>query len=122
MPTDPHTLLPLKPVDLLLLLALVEGEQHGYALARDVTERTDGVVQLEPGNLYRVIRRLADDGLVVASQRRPVAELDDERRRYYRITPLGAQVAALEVQRLRALVSSRAARALPAIPRLPHPV
>ena len=122
MPTDPHTLLPLKPVDLLLLLALVEGEQHGYALARDVTERTDGVVQLEPGNLYRVIRRLADDGLVVASQRRPVAELDDERRRYYRITPLGAQVAALEVQRLRALVSSRAARALAAIPRLPHPV
>lgn len=116
MPTDARALLPLKPVDLVLLLALVEGEQHGYALAGEIAERTEGVVRLEPGNLYRVIRRLVDDGLVDISQKRPVAELDDERRRYYRITAFGARVAALEVQRLRALVSSRAARALPAVP------
>jgi DNA-binding PadR family transcriptional regulator len=115
MPADARTFLPLKPLDLLLLLSLVEGEQHGYALARDVAERTDGVMRLEPGNLYRVIRRLVDDGMVSASQQRPVAELDDERRRYYRITPFGARVASLEVQRLRSLVSSRAARALPAV-------
>ncbi|MBK6486069.1 MAG: helix-turn-helix transcriptional regulator [Gemmatimonadetes bacterium] len=116
MPSDPRTHLPLKPVDLVLLLTLVEGEQHGYALATEIAERTDGVVRLEPGNLYRVIRRLVDDGLVDVSQKRPVAALDDERRRYYRITALGERVAALEVQRLRALVSSRAARALPAVP------
>jgi hypothetical protein len=53
MPADPQTLLPLKPVEYLLLLALVEAEQHGYALAKEIAERTDGVVTLEPGNLYR---------------------------------------------------------------------
>lgn len=116
MPPDPRPFLPLKPVDLLILLALSEEEQHGYALAREIDARTDGLVALEPGNLYRVIRRLADDGLVTTSQRRPVAELDDERRRYYRITAFGQRVAALEVQRLRSLVSSPAARALPPIP------
>lgn len=115
MPSDPRTQLPLKPVDLLLLLALVEGEQHGYALARQLAERTDDMVRLEPGNLYRVIKRLVDDGLVAVSQRRPVAELDDERRRYYRITPFGSRVASLEVQRLRSLVASPAARALAAV-------
>ncbi len=116
MPPDPRLLLPLKPVDLLILLALTEEEQHGYALAREIDARTDGLVSLEPGNLYRVIRRMVDDGLVTTSQRRPVAELDDERRRYYRITPFGARVAALEVQRLRSLVASPAARALPPVP------
>lgn len=112
MPAAPQSFLPLKPVDLLLLLALVDQEQHGYALARELATRTDGIVRLEPGNLYRVIKRLVDDGLIDVSSRRPVAELDDERRRYYRITALGARVAALEVQRLRSLLASRAARSL----------
>ena len=112
MSPAPHSFLPLKPVDLLLLLALVEGEQHGYALARELGERTDGVVRLEPGNLYRVIKRLVDDGLVGVSMRRPVAELDDERRRYYRITALGERVASLEAQRLRTLLATSAARSL----------
>ncbi|MEO7966578.1 MAG: PadR family transcriptional regulator [Gemmatimonadaceae bacterium] len=115
MPADPKSFLPLKPADLLLLLSLVEGEQHGYALVRELAERSDGALQLEPGNLYRVIKRLVDDRLVDSSTRRPVAELDDERRRYYRITALGEHVAAHEVRRLRALLSSRAARALPAL-------
>jgi DNA-binding PadR family transcriptional regulator len=116
MPADPRALLPLKPVDLVLLLALSEEERHGYALAREIADRTSGLMTLEPGNLYRVIRRLEDDGLVAASAKRPAADTDDDRRRYYRITPLGSQVAALEVQRLRALVASRAARALPPVP------
>lgn len=114
MAADPRRLLPLKPADLVLLLALSEEERHGYALAREIAERSEGLVTLEPGNLYRVIRRLEDDGLVSAATRRATDE-DDERRRYYRITALGTQVAALEVQRLRALISSRAARALPAV-------
>lgn len=116
MPVDPTSLLPLKPVDFLILLALAEGEQHGYALARELAERTDGVVRLEPGNLYRVIKRLVDDGLVDVAARRPVAELEDERRRYYRITALGQRVAALEVRRLRSLLASSAVRALGPIP------
>lgn len=115
MPPDPRSFLPLKPADLLLLLALVEEEQHGYALVRELTERSDGAIKLEPGNLYRVIRRLVDDGLVDVAARRPVAELDDERRRYYRITSLGSRVASHEVGRLRALLSSSAVRALSAL-------
>lgn len=115
MPTDPKHFLPLKPADFLLLLALVEEEQHGYALARELAERSDGAIRLEPGNLYRIIKRLVDEGLVDVAARRPVSELDDERRRYYRITSLGARVAAQEVRRLRALLSSSAVRALPAL-------
>jgi DNA-binding PadR family transcriptional regulator len=112
MPTDTSQFLPLKPVDFILLLALVEEEQHGYALAREIDERTDGVIRFEPGNLYRVIKRLVDDGLVEVSERRPAPELDDERRRYYRLTALGARVAAAEARRLRVLLSSRTVRAL----------
>lgn len=112
MAVDARRFLPLKPVDFLLLLALVEHEQHGYVLAREIAERTNGVIRLEPGNLYRVIKRLLDDGLVVEAERRPAPEIDDERRRYYRLTPLGARVASAEAQRLRALLASRSVRAL----------
>jgi DNA-binding PadR family transcriptional regulator len=108
----PQTLLPLKPVEYLLLLALVEQEQHGYALAREIAERTDGVVSLEPGNLYRVIKRLRADGLVQVSDKRRPADGEDERRRYYKLTALGARVAALEGDRLRALLASKPARLL----------
>jgi DNA-binding PadR family transcriptional regulator len=112
MATDLRQLLPLRPVDFLLLLALVEEEQHGYGLARAIEDATDGLVQLEPGNLYRVIKRLVDDGLVAESSKRPAPELDDERRRYYKLTAAGAKVAALEAQRLRTVLASKAARAL----------
>jgi DNA-binding PadR family transcriptional regulator len=110
--TDARKLLPLKPVEYLLLLALVEQEQHGYALAREISERTDSVISLEPGNLYRVIKRLREDGLVQVSEKKRPAELDDERRRYYKLTALGARVAALEGERLRALLASKPARVL----------
>jgi DNA-binding PadR family transcriptional regulator len=109
---DASSLLPLKPVDFVLLLALAEGERHGYGLVQEIDVRTDGAVRLAPGNLYRVIKRLMDDGLVAESGRRPAADLDDERRRYYRLTALGAKVARLEAHRLRALLATPAARAL----------
>jgi DNA-binding PadR family transcriptional regulator len=109
--TDPNAFLPLRPVDLQLLLALVDGELHGYGLVQAMSERTDGLIRLEPGNLYRVIRRLLADGLVKESPRRAAADLADQRRRYYRITALGERVAAAEVRRLRALVGSAAVRA-----------
>lgn len=112
MPSDPRHLLPLKPVDFLILLALVEEDQHGYGLVKEIAERTDGVVQLAPGNLYRVIKRLVADGLVAPSERRAAPELEDERRHYYSLTRLGARVAALEGQRLHALLATRSARAL----------
>lgn len=112
MPTDPRSLLPLRPVEYLLLLALVETEQHGYALAKEIAERTDGVVSLEPGNLYRVIKRLIADNLVEAAERSASADNDDERRRYYKLTNLGQHVAALEGERLRKLLASKPARAL----------
>ena len=112
MTPDPRSFLPLRPPDLVLLLALVDGERHGYALAQELSERSDGVLTLEPGTLYRVLRRLMADGLVDESEKRPAPDLDDERRRYYRLTPLGARVAAAELERLRALVTSPVARAL----------
>jgi len=110
--SDPHSLLPLKPVEFLILLALSEQDQHGYALTRAIAERTDGVVRLEPGNLYRVLKRLVADGLIEPADHRPVAELDNERRRYYRITPLGAKTAALEAERLEVLLASSTVRSL----------
>jgi DNA-binding PadR family transcriptional regulator len=112
VPRDPRSFLQLKPVDYLLLLSLAEGERHGYALVREIVERTAGTVSLEPGNLYRIIKRLLADGLVAESERRPAPDLDDERRRYYRLTPWGARVAAAETERLRALVASPSVRAL----------
>ena len=112
MPPDLRSHLPLKPVDFVLLLVLSEGEAHGYGLVREIAERTGGAIRLEPGNLYRVIRRLLDDGLVAEADRRRAADSDDERRRYYRLTPLGARVARLEAHRLRALLATPAARAL----------
>lgn len=112
MPPNPLGFLPLKPVDLQLLLALTAGELHGYGLVQAISDQTDGVVTLEPGNLYRVIKRLLVDGLVVESDHRPAPDLANERRRYYRITTLGSRVVAEELKRLQAMVASPAARAL----------
>ncbi|HEY4215510.1 MAG TPA: PadR family transcriptional regulator [Gemmatimonadaceae bacterium] len=112
MPIDAHSFLPLRPVDFLILLSLVEEDQHGYGLVKQIAERTDGVVELAPGNLYRVIKRLVADGLIAPSARRVVPELEDERRHYYSITALGLRVAALEGHRLQALLATRPARAL----------
>lgn len=101
---SPASLLPLKPVELLILTMLTAGERHGYGIRQDIIEHTDGAVRLEAGNLYRSIRRLLAEGLVEDSGRRPAADLDDERRRYYRLTAFGRRVLAAEMLRLRALV------------------
>ncbi|MEO7355791.1 MAG: PadR family transcriptional regulator [Gemmatimonadales bacterium] len=104
-------LLPLKPVELEILLALATEERHGYGLVQAIAERTDGLVQLEPGNLYRVIKRLLAEGMVAESDRRAVVE-GSERRRYYRLTALGARVVRADLHRMRALLASSPARAL----------
>lgn len=107
---DPRQHLPLKPVDLQLLLALAAGERHGYALVQAIEEATDGLVRLDPGNLYRVIKRLLADDLLEETEPRVAPELGGERRRYYGLTSLGRRVLAAELQRLQALVRSPAAR------------
>jgi PadR family transcriptional regulator len=100
--TDPTRFLPLRPVELLILTVLGSGDRHGYAIRKQVLESTQGRVSIEAGNLYRYIRSLEDDGLVVDA---PTRSADaDERRIYYRLTPLGRRVLAAELERLRALV------------------
>jgi DNA-binding PadR family transcriptional regulator len=109
--TTPGEFLPLKSDTFHVLLALLHGERHGYAIMRDVAERSDGGVELQAGALYRLLARLLEDGLVVESQRRPAADADDERRRYYRVTPLGRRVIAADAERMAALAEA-ARRAL----------
>ena len=79
----------LRPVEFHILLALAADERHGYGLLQEVAALTDGELQLEPGTLYRALHRMLKDGWVVESSRRPAADQDDERRRYYRLTPAG---------------------------------
>lgn len=107
-------LLPLRSVDFLILLMLSQGERHGYGIMQDVEQHTEGGTRLEAGSLYRTIRRLTSERLVVESGRRPSPEFDDDRRRYYRLTPFGRRVVAAEAARLRHLVRiAEAAQLLP---------
>ena len=101
-PTSPpaDAFLPLKPAVFHSLLALGRGDRHGYALLKEIAERSGGVVSLLPAALYRHLQRMLDDGLIEESARRPERANDDERRRYYRITSLGRRVAEAEVRRL----------------------
>jgi DNA-binding PadR family transcriptional regulator len=103
-------LLPLRPVVFHVLLSLTDGERHGYAIVQDIAERSSARLRLEPGNLYRHLKFMLDEGLIEESDRRPVPGKDDERRRYYRITRFGRQVALAEVARLEALASDARAR------------
>jgi len=109
---DPTPHLPLKPVDLQLLLALTGEEQHGYGLVQAIEASTDGLVKLDPGNLYRVIKRLLANGLVAEAGRRETADAEGERRRYYRITPLGRRVVAAELRRLQEMMKLPAVRTI----------
>jgi len=111
-PRDPDALLPLKPVVFQVLLSLVDGERHGYAIVQDIAERSSARLQIEPGNLYRTLRYMLDEGLIEESDRRPAAGLDDERRRYYRVTRFGQRVASAEAARLVELVADARARNL----------
>ena len=102
--SDPRDLLPLTPVALNVLLALADGERHGYGIMLEVRERSGGRVRLGPGTLYGAIKRLKEGGVIEESGTRPDPEADDERRCYYRLTGFGSKVLAAEVERLDALV------------------
>ncbi len=105
-PQNPASQLPLKPALFQILLALEGGERHGYGIIKEVERSTDGQIRLEPSPLYRRLKRLLDSGIVEEADKRPVPELDDERRRYYRLTDYGRALLAAEAQRLVALAGS----------------
>ena len=106
--TNPHDLLPLTPAVFYILLALADGDKHGYGIMQEVKVITDGQFSMGPGTLYGSIKRMLETGLIVEVDDRPDPALDDERRRYYRLTSLGQRVAQAEAERLAALVGSRA--------------
>ncbi len=112
---DGAPLLPLPAATFQILMALVDEDRHGYAIIQEVDARTGGAVRLGAGTLYRSIQRMQEQGLIAETRERPAPELDDERRRYYRITPFGNRVARAEAARLAALV--KMARACGLVPR-----
>jgi DNA-binding PadR family transcriptional regulator len=110
----PEDLLPLTPPVFHILVALSVGERHGYAIMRQIAEDTDGALQLGPGTLYGCLQRMLTAGLVEESDQRPDPQLDDERRRYYRISDFGTRVVRAEAKRLAvAVTAARARRLLP---------
>ncbi|MGA2608584.1 MAG: helix-turn-helix transcriptional regulator [Terriglobia bacterium] len=103
-PLSTESFLPLKPHWFHVLLSLADREQHGYGIMQEVLERTDGRVRLWPATLYGTLKRLIDEDLIEESDERPAPELDDARRRYYRLSRLGRRVLAAESERLEDLV------------------
>jgi DNA-binding PadR family transcriptional regulator len=103
--SSPQKNLPLSPPAFAILLVLRDGEKHGYAIMREVNETTQGLVKLLPGTLYNLVKRMLDDGWIEELEERPDPRIDDERRRYYRLTGLGQQVVTLEAERLASMVS-----------------
>lgn len=112
MSTEPSMGQPLRPVDFLVLLMLVDGPRHGYGILLDVESATEGDVRLDAGNLYRALRRFLDRGWVVRSARREAAESGDERRQYYRLTARGRSVATAEARRIEQLLRLPSTREL----------
>ncbi len=103
MPTGaegPENFLPLTPAVFHILLALADQERHGYSIMREIEVQTEGSMRIGPTTLYRSIKRMLADGLIVELDERPDPELDDERRRYYKLTGLGEQVMVAETQRM----------------------
>ena len=111
-PPEPESFLPLTPVVFEILLSLAGGERHGYSIMQDVEARSAGAVTLRAGSLYRALGRLLDDGLVEELDERPDPAMDDERRRYYRITRRGVRAAQAEAARLADVVADARARKL----------
>jgi DNA-binding PadR family transcriptional regulator len=106
---ETESFLPLTPAMFQILLALADGEKHGYAILKEVARRTEGQVKLSAGTLYGNLARLESEGLIAESSHRPEVGLDDERRRYYRLTEFGRAVAVAEAERMeQALVQARA--------------
>jgi DNA-binding PadR family transcriptional regulator len=109
---DPDDLLPLPPPVFHILIALADGDRHGYAIMRDVADRTEGGLRMSPGTLYGSIKRMLEQGLIEEVKERPPAEEDDERRRYYRLTRFGRRTAVAEAARLSALLKNARAHGL----------
>src|SRR5512135_3050697 len=97
---DPRTMLPLTPAVFHILLSLADGERHGYSIMQEIAVQTRGALRVGPTTLYRSIKNMLKDGLIVESEERPDPEVDDERRRYYRMTEFGRHVATAEIERL----------------------
>jgi DNA-binding PadR family transcriptional regulator len=98
--TDAEALLPLPPTTFHILVALADDDRHGYAILKDVAARTEGTLKLSAATLYRSIERMLEQGVIREVSARPAKDMDDERRRYYRITPFGRAVAMAEARRL----------------------
>ena len=113
---QPEDLLPLTPAVLNILLALAGGERHGYGIMHEVREGTNGTVRLGPGTLYTAIKRLLEGGLIEESDERPDSEIDDQRRRYYRLTDFGQRVVSAEVERLEEVVRKARIQGIPPRP------
>lgn len=111
-PEDVDPFLPLPASAMQILVALADGEKHGYAIMRDVAELSGGAVRMSSGTLYGSIKRMLDQGLIEEAEERPDPALDDQRRRYYRLTGLGRRVGAAESARLATLVNAAAMRRL----------
>ena len=113
MPTrperDPESVLPLRPIETLILTMLASGDRHGYAIRQEIMDHTGGRYELEAGNLYRYMRRLEDEGLIGLAPRKAGAG-EDPRRVYYRMTPFGRRVLAAEMHRMRDLLALAEAR------------
>src|ERR1700678_4274500 len=102
--TNPEEFLPLTPAVFHVLLALADGERHGYAIMQEVAASTEGRIKMGPGTLYGTIKRLLEIRLIEESDERPDPKLDDERRRYYRLSGMGQLVARAEAERYAAMV------------------
>jgi DNA-binding PadR family transcriptional regulator len=113
---DAEALLPLTPAVFQILLALSDGERHGYAIMREIEASTQGQLRIGPGTLYRSIKQMLAQGLIAEADERPDPALDDERRRYYRLTNFGQRVAAAEARRLARLVAQARQRHLLDVP------
>jgi DNA-binding PadR family transcriptional regulator len=107
-----HPQPPLSPVVLHVLLALADGDKHGYAIIKEIRRRTGGEIEIGSSSLYATVRRLLEEGLLTETDDRPDPSLDDERRRYYRLTKLGREIAVREVKRLQSVILQARAKRL----------
>lgn len=109
---DPAPFLPVTPAMFQVLLSLADGEKHGYAILKEISRRTRGKVRLSAGTLYGIVHRLLGEGLIVESEERPDPAVDDERRRYYRLSEFGRRVAIAEAVRMEELLTTARAKKL----------
>ena len=109
-PPDPRDFLPLTPAIAHILLALADEDRHGYAIMQEIERMTEGAVRMGPGTLYGTLKRMLASRLVEETDARPDPALDDQRRRYYRATPLGTAVLAAETERMAALLGAARAK------------